>query len=158
MGEQKTGLDIGMGAMGKLGDYAWLDLDRDGMQDAGEPGLPGLVIKLYQYGQLTAQTQTDVYGRYLFDSLFPGTYTLEAEMPPELVPTIRQSEFRLVASVLEPTQERTARAEGIIVPSGGRNLNADLGFALKEEGRYPASLQQVPVKDWTQVNEQKPSR
>ena len=158
MGEQMTGLDIGMGAMGKLGDYAWLDLDRDGMQDAGEPGLPGLVIKLYQYGQLTAQTQTDVYGRYLFDSLFPGTYTLEADMPAELVPTIRQSEFRLVASVLEPTQEQTARAEGIIVPSGGRNLNADLGFVLKEEGRYPASLQQVPVKDWTQVNEQKPSR
>ena len=158
MGEDKAGQDIGMGAMGKLGDYAWLDLDGDGMQDTGEPGLPGLVIKLYQYGQLSAQTQTDGYGRYLFDQLYPGVYTLEVEMPPEIIPTKRQSEFPLVASVLEPTQDKAARAEGIVVPSGGRNLNADLGFVLRQEGRYPQSLADIPVKDWTRVNEQKPSR
>ena len=37
MGEFKTNQDIGMGAMGQLGDFAWLDLDGDGMQDEGEP-------------------------------------------------------------------------------------------------------------------------
>lgn len=159
MGEIRTNQDIGMGAMGKLGDFAWLDLDRDGMQDAGEPGLPGIVIRLYQYGQLSAQTTTDLYGRYLFDSLFPGSYTLEADMPPEVKPTIRQNEFLLVGSVLQPgDNSQTARAEDIVVPSGGRNLNADLGFVLRHDGRYPPSLDQVPVKDWTRVNEQEPKR
>lgn len=158
MGEQKTTQDIGMGAMGRLGDYAWLDLDKDGMQDAGEPGIPGLVIKLYQYGQLSAQATTDEYGRYLFTGLFPGSYTLEVEMPAEIKPTRQQSEFRLVASILNPTEEQTASAENVVVPSGGRNLNADLGFVLRQEGRYPEALNNLPTKDWTKVNEQQPKR
>lgn len=158
MGEQKTGQDIGIGAMGQLGDFAWLDLDQDGMQDGGEPGIPGLEIRLYQYGQLTAQTTTDDYGRYAFDSLFPGSYTLEVTMPGEIKPTRKQTDFLLVASVLEQTEEQTAKAEGIIVPSGGRNLNADLGFVLRQDGKLPAALKNLPTKDWTQVNQQKPSR
>lgn len=158
MGEKKTEQDIGMGAMGKLGDYAWLDLDKDGMQDSGEPGIPGLVIKLYQYNQLTNETTTDQYGRYLFDKLFPGNYTLVVEMPSEIKPTVKQTEFLLVASVLSPTEDTTARAENIVVPSGGRNLNADLGFVLRKDGVLPESLKNLPVKDWTRINEQNPRR
>jgi len=158
MGENKAHQDIGMGAMGKLGDFAWLDLDQDGMQDGGEPGIPGLVIKLYQYGQFSAETTTDEYGRYSFDSLFPGSYTLEVTMPEEIKPTRHQTQFPLVASILEQTEGNTAKAEGVIVPSGGRNLNADLGFVLKQEGRLPASMQTLPEKDWTPSNNQSPKR
>lgn len=158
MGEKKAAQDIGMGAMGKLGDYAWLDTDQDGMQDSGEPGIPGLTIKLYQYNQLTNETTTDQYGRYLFDRLFPGSYTLVVEMPAEIKPTIRQTEFLLVASVLSPTDDTTARADNVIVPSGGRNLNADLGFVLRKDGVLPESLKNLPVKDWTRINEQNPRR
>ena len=158
MGENKTAQDIGMGAMGKLGDFAWLDLDQDGMQDGGEPGIPGLVIRLYQYGALSAETTTDSYGRYSFDKLFPGSYTLEVTMPDEIKPTQHQSSFPLVASILQTSEGNIARAEGVIVPSGGRNLNADLGFVLKQEGRYPANMQNLPSKDWTPSNTQNPKR
>jgi len=144
--------------MGKLGDFAWLDLDQDGMQDGGEPGIPGLVIKLYQYGQFSAETTTDEYGRYSFDSLFPGSYTLEVTMPEEIKPTRHQTQFPLVASILDQTEGNIAKAEGVIVPSGGRNLNADLGFVLKQEGRLPASMQALPEKDWTPSNNQSPKR
>lgn len=158
MGEHKTAQDIGIGALGKLGDYAWLDLDMDGMQDAGEPGIPGIPIKLVQYGQVSAETVTDAYGRYLFTKLFPGTYTLQIEMPAEIKPTIRQTLFPLVGSILIAGEGNLATAEGVVVPSGGRNLNADLGFVLLKEGRYPASMDNLPVKDWTRVNEQQPKR
>lgn len=158
MGENKAHQDIGMGAMGKLGDFAWLDLDQDGMQDGGEPGIPGLVIKLYQYGQFSAETTTDEYGRYSFDSLFPGSYSLEVTMPEEIKPTLHQTQFPLVASILEQTDGNIAKAEGVIVPSGGRNLNADLGFVLKQDGRLPASMQNLPEKDWTPSNNQSPKR
>lgn len=158
MGEHKAGQDIGMGAMGRLGDYAWLDLDKDGMQDAGEPGIPGIVISLYQYGSLSEEATTDAYGRYLFTSLFPGSYILQVTMPPELQPTIRQSGFPLVASILAPSDSQTVQVDGVIVPSGGRNLNADLGFVLRKEGQYPESLLSLPQKDWTRVNEQNPRR
>ena len=69
-----------------------------------------------------------------------------------------QTDFRLVASVLNPTKEQTARAESIVVPSGGRNLNADLGFVLRQEGRLPEALNDLPTKDWTKVNQQQPKR
>ena len=158
MGEEKTGQDIGMGAPGKLGDFAWLDLDGDGMQDAGEPGLPGIVVQLYQYGALSAEAQTDDYGRYLMTGLYPGSYTLRVKMPEEVKPTGIQIEFPLVASILKPGEDLSGIAENIIVPSGGRNLSCDLGFALKVDGKLPPSLLSVPQKDWTQVNEQKPQR
>lgn len=158
MGEKMSGRDIGIGSPGRLGDYAWLDIDGDGMQDAGEPGIPGLTITLHQYGAVAASATTDAYGRYLITGLYPGNYQVEVAFPMELRPTVKQTAFPLVASVLEQAEGQTAKAEGIVVPSGGRNLNCDFGFVLTQEGRLPASLQNLPQKDWTRVNEQKPAR
>jgi len=158
MGEQRQNQDIGIGAMGKLGDFAWLDSDGDGMQDAGEPGIPGIEIVLYQYGQIAAQTSTDAYGRYLIADLYPGTYSIQVTMPDELRPTKQQSVFPLVASILRSGEGLTAYSENILVPSGRRNLNCDLGFILRREGVLPPSLLELPQKDWTQVNQQQPKR
>lgn len=158
MGETKIAQDVGMGKMGQLGDFAWLDLDGDGMQDMDEPGVPGIVIRLYQHGQLAAETETDPYGRYLFATLYPGTYTLQAVMPAELTTTKQQTEFPLVASILPEAQGTTAVAEGVRVPSGGRNLNADLGFALRDGKTLPASMVNLPRKDWTPYTDVVPTR
>jgi protocatechuate 3,4-dioxygenase beta subunit len=151
MGEHITGYDIGIGALGKLGDTAWLDENKNGMQDGGEPGMPGIVVSLYQYGTLSAQTTTDLYGRYLFTGLFPGTYDVTVAMQSELKTTIRQSVFPLVASILPEGMEISATAQ-VLVPSGGRNMNCDFGFVLKIEGRYPAVMDQIPVMDWSPIN------
>ncbi|NLJ64982.1 MAG: hypothetical protein GX337_06270 [Christensenellaceae bacterium] len=158
MGEFKTNQDIGMGAMGQLGDFAWLDLDGDGMQDEGEPGIPDLAIRMYQYGELAAETKTDAYGRYMFDSLYPGEYTLVAIAPTELVSTRRQTEFILVGSILPENQTGEVKAEGVMVPSKARNLNADLGFKLVNPGVYPANMLNLPTKDWTPLVPYEPLR
>ncbi len=158
MGEYKTNQDIGMGAMGKLGDFAWLDLDGDGMQDEGEPGIPDLTIRVYQYGKLAAETKTDAFGRYMFDSLYPGEYTIEALAPEELLSSRRQTEFILVANILEENQSGTVKAEGVMVPSNDANLNADLGFKLKTPGKYPANMLSLPKKDWTPLVPYEPTR
>ncbi len=158
MGEKKSGQDIGIGAVGKLGDMAWLDLNGNGMQDAGEPGVPDIGIALYQYDQLITQTTTDAYGRYLVSDLFPGNYTVVVTMPAELKPTIVQTQFPLVASVILPAQNNAGRADNILVPSGGRNLNCDFGFVLVNPGRLPASMQHLPVKDWSPVVDVQPKR
>ncbi len=158
MGEKKSAQDIGMGAMGKLGDVAWLDLNGNGMQDADEPGVPGIGITLYQYNQPITQATTDEYGRYLIDDLFPGTYTVVVSMPAELKPTTIQTQFPLVASVIVPAEGGTGRADNILVPSGGRNLNCDFGFVLVTPGRYPASMQHLPTKDWSPVVDVVPQR
>jgi hypothetical protein len=62
-----------------LGDRVWSDEDRDGRQGDGEPGVPGVTVRLYPAGSGTAlaSTTTDADGRYLFDLLPAGDYRVE---------------------------------------------------------------------------------
>ena len=60
-----------------LGDRAWIDLDGNGVQDAGEPGLPGVTVTLKDAtGAVVATTTTDANGNYLFADVNPGDYTV----------------------------------------------------------------------------------
>ena len=60
-----------------IGDTIWNDVDADGVQDPGEPGLPGISVTLYDdSGEVVAITTTDADGKYLFDDLVPDTYTV----------------------------------------------------------------------------------
>ena len=53
-----------------VGDRAWLDVDADGVQDAGEPGLAGVGVYLYDNrGNPVADTNTDDAGYYWFEGL-----------------------------------------------------------------------------------------
>ncbi|WP_157641056.1 SdrD B-like domain-containing protein [Longispora albida] len=74
----------------EIGNRVWWDRDGDGVQDAGEPGVPGLTITL-RNGNQSAKTQTDAEGRYLFrDRDLPAglarraTYKLTVEYTPAL--------------------------------------------------------------------------
>ncbi|MBN1659282.1 MAG: PEP-CTERM sorting domain-containing protein [Anaerolineae bacterium] len=63
-----------------LGDLVWYDTDADGIQDAGEPGVAGIVVDLYVdvcSGQAMASDTTDAAGNYLFTDLTPGVYCLQ---------------------------------------------------------------------------------
>ena len=43
-----------------IGDFIWLDANGDGVQDAGEPGLPGVVVRLLDAGgRVTGEDVTD---------------------------------------------------------------------------------------------------
>jgi hypothetical protein len=55
---------------GTLGDFVWHDLDRNGIQDAGEPGLSGVTVTLRQLADnsLIATTTTNANGYYQFTS------------------------------------------------------------------------------------------
>ena len=67
----------------RLGDLVWHDWDRDGIQDAGEPGVAGIATYLLRDpgtgicgGTILANDVTDSNGRYLFTGLHPDTYCL----------------------------------------------------------------------------------
>lgn len=149
MGEDLLACDIGIGAMGELGDTAWLDLDGNGLQDSGEPCIPGIAIQLFQYGELAAEGVTDSTGHYLFTDLYPGAYIVRVTMPKELRATVHRADFPLLASALQETDALIAEAVGVIVPSADRNLNCDFGFTLREEGVYPQNMEQLATIDWS---------
>jgi hypothetical protein len=68
-----------------IGDYVWLDADRDGVQDVGERGIPNVKVALYSDpngdgdpsdGSLVDTATTDATGRYLFPDLGSGSYVV----------------------------------------------------------------------------------
>lgn len=69
--------------LASLGDYVWGDLNRDGIQDEDEPGIPGVLVELYACGGTTplANTQTDDDGYYLFAGLDAGSYFVKFHLP-----------------------------------------------------------------------------
>ena len=153
MGDDLSGMDIGIGTMGRIGDRAWLDENGNGLQDTGEPGMPGIIIEMYQNGQRIASATTDEYGRYSMEDLFPGEYEMRVTMHKELKATVHVAEFPLVNSLMPDSDETTVTVEGVIVPSGGANLHCDLGFVLRKKGEYPAAMDLIPAKDWRPYSE-----
>lgn len=63
----------------RIGDRVWEDLDGDGVQDAGEPGVAGVVVRLTRpYGPVITAT-TSITGFYSFTMLPPGNYTVNVD-------------------------------------------------------------------------------
>jgi hypothetical protein len=86
-GENDLTWDAGIVATvlkGSIGDRVWVDNNCNGIQEAGEKGLAGVTVKLYQAGadgqfgtsdDVTVATQTtDINGNYLFTNLLAGNY------------------------------------------------------------------------------------
>lgn len=62
---------------GSIGDRVWNDFDHNGVQDPGEPGVPGVSISIRnEAGTVVATVVTDINGNYTFDDLPPGRYTV----------------------------------------------------------------------------------
>jgi hypothetical protein len=61
-----------------LGNFVWDDLDHDGRQDAGEPGLAGVTVQLWNSAktQLLASTTTNTNGNYTVVAPIPGDYRI----------------------------------------------------------------------------------
>ena len=91
-GTDITDIDFGYArnsGTGAIGDYVWLDADRDGVQDAGESGLSGVDVDLYDVGPdgavgggddvLIASTTTDANGGYIFTGIAPGAYYADVD-------------------------------------------------------------------------------
>jgi hypothetical protein len=74
-----TTWDAGMYRPGAIGDYVWNDVDGEGDQDAGESGIPNVIIKLWYQGGVIALDTTDANGNYLFTRLLPGNYIVDVD-------------------------------------------------------------------------------
>ena len=85
-------IDVNFGFVkpASLGDYTWMDVNRDGIQDADEPALPGVTVTLTRAdgsavtdasGNPVAAVTTDANGQYKFENLLPGDYKVSFQAP-----------------------------------------------------------------------------
>lgn len=63
-----------------VGNFVWSDLDGDGRQDAGEPGLAGVLVQLWNSDKsvMFDQTVTNANGNYTLIAPTPGNYRVAA--------------------------------------------------------------------------------
>lgn len=65
-----------------LGNQAWLDKNKNGIQDVDEPGIGGICVNLYDAaGKLVDKTTTDSNGYYGFNAQAGQSYTVEFVRP-----------------------------------------------------------------------------
>src|SRR5699024_10975578 len=130
-----------------VGDYVWVDNNRDGIQDEGEPGIPGVTICLVGpdgepvtdvFGNPVEPVVTGENGEYTFESLAvllgDGVYTVcidreaSAEALKPYVPTIpcAGDDRGVDSSTWEATTE-----PGGLTNDGDRDPTLDFGFVVK---------------------------
>jgi uncharacterized repeat protein (TIGR01451 family) len=129
----------GFFAARSIGDTVFFDVNGDGDQDAGEAGIPGIVVGLYSDldndgvidgGEpLVGTLTTDAAGRYLFSGLSDGNYIVS-------VPPLTGYDYTGTGGAAD-SDPGTAGVQRQAAMTGGANvLDIDFGF----EAQTPASV------------------
>ncbi|HWL45759.1 MAG TPA: SdrD B-like domain-containing protein, partial [Ilumatobacter sp.] len=124
-----------------VGNFVWVDTDRDGIQDPGEPGIPGVVLILTGpdgepvtdvFGNPVGPATTDANGRYNFPNL-PGGVAYTVTIDPvasagALAPYIPTTPG---AGNNPAVDSSTGSATSVVLPNDGdRDSTLDFGFVL----------------------------
>ncbi|MGB0930351.1 MAG: SdrD B-like domain-containing protein, partial [Chitinophagales bacterium] len=111
--------------LGALGNFVWNDLNGDGQQDLGEPGVEGIFVHLYSAdGVLLATTRTDENGFYIFEDLPAGDYYVVFDIPENYATTNSNAgDDALDSDVLA-----SGLTEVISLGQGEVNLTIDAGI------------------------------
>ncbi|WP_159888403.1 SdrD B-like domain-containing protein [Paenibacillus puerhi] len=90
-------IDLGLVPRGEIGNYVWLDQNRDGLQNEDASlGINGVEVRLYSSDRTGAplavtMTSNDAQGRpgyYLFDDLIAGDYYVQFVLPADYTKTL----------------------------------------------------------------------
>lgn len=115
-----------------IGDFVWNDLDGDGVQDAGEPGIDGVAVTLWNATEtaVIATSTTAGGGRYVFTGVAPGDYVVEFGLPSGLIPTAVDRG----TDTTDSDADRTSLTAPVTLGAGASDGSIDAGFVA------PASI------------------
>jgi uncharacterized repeat protein (TIGR01451 family)/fimbrial isopeptide formation D2 family protein len=120
--------DFGFVGTGSIGDFVWLDLDGNGIQDALEPGLPAVTVAVTWSGvdgllpsadDYTLVTATDIDGNYVVADLPAGAYAVAVD------PTSLPSG---VAVTYDSDGVSTPNQSSMILGGGADDISQDFGY------------------------------
>ena len=126
-GENNDTVDAGMTVPASLGDFVWEDLNKNGVQDQGEPGIQGVTVELLdEQGSVLNSTTTDAAGAYSFVDLDPGTYRVRFTTPNNYNPAPQNAGGDDVLD--NDADPVTGETQLITLISNQRDLTIDAGY------------------------------
>ncbi len=134
IGAQITGIDAGLilqlTTKASIGDRVWYDSNRDGDQDAGEPGIAGVTVQLLDAANtVLATTTTDAFGMYIFTNLNPGVYRVSFGGVAGMQRTVLNATGGTIADITDSDADpTTGRTQGYTLNAGGKNMSVDAGY------------------------------
>lgn len=139
-GENNHNLDFGFKPLASLGDKVWRDDNQNGIQDAGEPGIAGITVTLYDNaGTVIGNIVTDAYGNFLFDNLAAGTYQVGFTAPANYTFTTQTNNTDntvltggSTAANGSDVNVTTGRTSNIVLTNGENERNIDAGFIFSQ--------------------------
>lgn len=108
-----------------IGDYVWTDVNRDGVQDAAEPAVKGVVVNLYEADGVTliGTTKTDDKGFYSFIDLTPGREYVVEFVKPEGYAFADDNAGD--SDIVDSDADRVTGRVKIVAPASGVNSETD---------------------------------
>ncbi len=116
-----------------VGDWIWFDANTNGIQNAGESGVTGVVVRLYTgSSNLVAITTNNATGYYSFGGLQPGEYFIQFTLPSNYVFTLQDQ------GGSDTNDSDVVQATGctpiFYLPSGTNDLTWDAGLVRPTSG------------------------
>lgn len=127
-----------------IGDFVWNDLDSDGKQDAGEPGISNVVVTLFNSANVAIMsTVTDAKGAYFFSSVPTATEGTSykvgfTELPSEFVFTTQYAPGA-TSSNNSDVNRTTGKTDLFILMPGQTKNDVDAG-AYRPNNTLPIRL------------------
>lgn len=138
-GEKNHTIDAGVAdKRGSIGDRVWVDVNENGLQDDGEPGVEGVKVKLRGVVNRTSEvveleTETNDQGIYLFKDLREGIYSVtfdKTTLPAGYDPVEKQiGGDGAIDSDADPQTGKTAEVH---LSFGDENLTLDMGIKVRK--------------------------
>ncbi|WP_275426280.1 SdrD B-like domain-containing protein, partial [Nocardioides daejeonensis] len=128
-----------------VGDFVWVDKDRDGTQDAGEPGIEGVVLRILGpdgnpvrdvYGNIVTPQVTDANGEYLFENLpllpVGQSYTVaidrQAQSTQDALAGLVPTKVNGGGNGANDSSLWVAESQANLSANGAKDLTLDFGF------------------------------
>lgn len=154
-GDQITYVDAGIKTQvstnGSIGDFVWNDINKNGIQESGEPGIAGVTVRLLNgtTNAIIATTTTDATGKYIFNDVPAGDYKVEFVTPVGYTTTTKLNSNVAASgtdSDVDPANSRTAT---FTLSAGQRITSVDAGYWLTT----PPGTGKIGDRVWLDANQ-----
>jgi hypothetical protein len=131
-GENNPTLDAGFYLLpANLGDFVFVDSNRNGIQDGNEPGIQGVTATLYINGVSSPTTTTNASGLYAFTGLNRAICLVMRWV--SLPRTVTPLQYRMRVVMTPKTVARTGgKTQSVTRVASAFNSTLDAGFFLPE--------------------------